>query len=419
MPAILLEPQNDSSHHPAYRYINLWAINPYTTDHYGCEIEFNIWSEATIYKLFSRKVVGQVLGASVYEFDMQAMLQNLVSYDIYGYGQSGIMLCPNSMKFIEGSVFDWYLDAEGLAVRDSDDTDFIGFFILNAALQHTQWHNNISIWHFTMNAYLYNVMGPDFKFLTNKPDGSYVCLGDSEFLPLIYDDPNINGIRVTVYNSSGVITGRGFMYNLTFISYGIWVINGRQNIGVGPLNINNTITWDYTSVATPSITASTYRYTVEIGTLNEVGGSPVFVSVKTRTYYMDCPCCTERQRIKFLNCLGGIDTIYFNQILEKSQTVKSTEYQKNLDRPHTVIDSGNLRLSTDGAASMRMGKSFRKEEMEFVNDFLRSVRAWWYNGSQLEPVKLKDDSVKMDYLEDEIYVEFELELSNDYIGLRN
>lgn len=420
MAYVLSAPANDSTHHPAYRYLSVQVLHFNLTSPYGVEAEVQDLDTGKIYTLFSRKVVGSFLGLNVYELDLQMLLQDILGYNLNPYGGGNQYVDGNCMKHLAIKVYDYYLDSNGIVQKDTHVAGLApDFYVTNSALQHTEWHNNPALRHFTMNNYLYTKTGTNFRFLTTRPDNSRVCIGDSEYLSMIIDTPGINAVTVVTYNSAGAINGAGTYYftgpDATSSNY---LNKGRRSIGVGPANINNTI-FPYTSISTPTINSNTHHYEVYVGFFLIFLGIPIFVPVKKRTYYLDCPCCKTRDRLYFINALGAIDSIYFNEVKEGGGTVKSTSFQANLPIPHRVSEVGHARIDTQATGFLKYQRIFEQNELEYAFEFLRSVRIWRHNGgSEYVPMKMKDDSMKISQAEQNYELEFELEFANEYMNPR-
>lgn len=414
MAGILLQPYDDHFNHPAYRRVILYAANTHATqsERYGSELELTI--NSVVYKLLSRKKIYSDAFIDVYELDLSSLLQDLLTYNLHGWGLKKDQLDTNCRLFIEGELYDWNVIA-GVAERDTAHVSILPFLAHNTCLQHHEYYAFGSGYYHTMDKFSPRDNGTTFQFLTYKPNNSQVCLGDSEYLPVMIDDVAINGVRVRITGPSGD-TGLGMYYLQSNIISGLADIkNPRRSIGVGPANINGT-TWD-SFIGVMAITSATIKYTVELGFVDVAHG--IFILTKKRTYFVGGACCDSRERIFFINTRGGMDVIAFENISEAAMGVKSTAWEENTTIPFDVKVGGDQRLNSSGKITLKYSKFFEENEILFMNDFVNAVLFWKWNGVDYMPVKIKDETFKVTPEDDGALVEFQIEYSNDYLAQRN
>ena len=184
------------------------------------------------------------------------------------------------------------------------------------------------------------------KFLTNydlsvdKP----VRLDDYETLSMILPSSPLNPyyVYVNTYTSANTLIGT---YGLTYSS-----ANGfrKVDIGVGPMNLIN-MGIPFISYLGTNIVDRYEVYVKNTGSLFANNVSEV------RKYKIDNKCSNyEKQRIVFLNRLGGYD--YFNFTLDSKRTlgISRTEYEKMLDWNYNVGDRGKTILAQKAEIKMTM-----------------------------------------------------------------
>jgi hypothetical protein len=185
------------------------------------------------------------------------------------------------------------------------------------------------------------------KFLTNydlsiqKP----VRLDDYETLSMILPSSPLNPyyVYVNTYTSANTLIGT---YGLTYSS-----ANGfrKVDIGVGPMNLIN--------MGIPFVNSNTGlnvvdRYEVYVKNTGSLFANNVS---EVRKYKINNKCSNyEKQRIVFLNRLGGYD--YFNFTLDSKRTlgITRTEYEKMLDWNYNVGDRGKTILAQKAEIKMTM-----------------------------------------------------------------
>lgn len=184
------------------------------------------------------------------------------------------------------------------------------------------------------------------KFLSNydKDIQKPVRLDDYETLSMILPSSPLNPYYVSVntYRSdNSLIATYGLTYSATN-SY------RKVDVGVGPMNLINM------GIPFISATGTNVVSHYDIHVKNSQFGFPTSVS-EFRKYKIDNTCTNyEKQRVVFLNRLGGYD--YFNFTLDSKRTlgITRTEYEKMLDWNYTIGDRGKTILAQKAEIKMTM-----------------------------------------------------------------
>lgn len=117
---------------------------------------------------------------------------------------------------------------------------------------------------------------------------------------------------------------------------------------------------------------------------------------------MDGECCEDKERIHFLNALGGIDAINFKKVTDEHET-KSDNWQRPIIYPEPSGDKwnhGNNRFNVKGNNTATISvKDYPEEDMPWVNELIHTPLAWReWTGTQGQdddyiPVKVVDGKV--------------------------
>jgi hypothetical protein len=192
------------------------------------------------------------------------------------------------------------------------------------------------------------------KFLTNYDLSVYkpVRLDDYETLSMILPTSPLNPyyVSVSTFNSNNSLIGT---YGLTFSATNTY---RKVDIPVGPMNLIN--------LGIPFINTTTGGSVVDNYTIhvkNSQFGFPTSVS-EFRKYKIDNTCSNyEKQRLVFLNRLGGYD--YFNFTLDSKRTlaITRTEYEKMLNWNYNVGDRGKTILAQKAEVKMTMNSNWITE----------------------------------------------------------
>jgi hypothetical protein len=192
------------------------------------------------------------------------------------------------------------------------------------------------------------------KFLTNydKDISKPVRLDDYETLSVILPSSPLNPYYVSVntYRSDNSLIGT---YGLTYSAANSY---RKVDIGVGPMNLIN--------LGIPFVNSNTgtnivSHYDIHIKRLQF--GFPTSVS-EFRKYRIDNTCTNyEKQRVVFLNRLGGYD--YFNFTLDSKKTlsITRTEYEKMLNWNYNIGDRGKTILAQKAETKMTINSNWITE----------------------------------------------------------
>ena len=191
------------------------------------------------------------------------------------------------------------------------------------------------------------------KFLTNynlniqKP----VRLDDYETLSMILPTSPLNPYYVSVNTyrtDNSLIATYGITYSATNTYRKI-------DIGVGPMNLINS------GIPFISATGTNVVSHYDIHVKNSQFGFPTTVS-EFRKYKIDTQCTNyEKQRIVFLNRLGGWDYFNFTLDSKRSLSVSRTEYEKVLNWNYNIGDRGKTILSQKAEEKMTMNSNWITE----------------------------------------------------------
>ena len=192
------------------------------------------------------------------------------------------------------------------------------------------------------------------KFLTNYDQSVYkpIRLDDYETLSMILPSSPLYPyyVSVSTFNSNNSLIGT---YGLTFSASNTY---RKVDIPVGPMNLIN--------LGIPFINTTTGGSVVDNYTIhvkNSQFSIPTSVS-EFRYYKIDNTCTNyEKQRVVFLNRLGGYD--YFNFTLDSKRTlaITRTEYEKMLNWNYTIGDRGKTLLAQKAEIKMTMNSNWITE----------------------------------------------------------
>lgn len=228
------------------------------------------------------------------------------------------------------------------------------------------------------------------KFLTNYDQSiaKPVRLDDYETLSMILPTSPLQPyyLVVNTYNSGGTLLNT---YGLTYS------VNSyrKVDVGVGPMNLTN-VGVSFTNVATYDVAMK--------------NSSSVFVDKvsETRRYTIDNTCTNyEKQRIVFLNRLGGYD--YFNFTLDAKKTlgISRTEYEKMLNWNYTIGDRGKTILAQKAEIKMTMNSNWITEaDSLWLEELLTSPEVFLLTNSTKLPIIITDNSYEVKtYLRNQLF----------------
>jgi hypothetical protein len=171
-------------------------------------------------------------------------------------------------------------------------------------------------------------------------------------------------LMVKTYTSAGTLIG----------TYGITQSTNsfrKLDVGVGPMNLINS------GIPFISSTGSNVvdNYEVYIKNTSSVFASNVS---ETKKFKIDNQCSNyEKQRIVFLNRLGGFDYFNFTLDSKKSLAISRTEYEKILDWNYTIGDRGKSILAQKAEVKMSLTSNWITEkESQWLEELLTSPEVY-------------------------------------------
>jgi len=236
------------------------------------------------------------------------------------------------------------------------------FFTWNATRQYTERERSF------LPYLLGTQSGTLGSFLTNYNTATkLIRLDDYETLSMILPTSPLQPyyLMVKTYTAAGTLIG----------TYGITQsINSfrKLDVGVGPMNLINS--------GIPFITTSTGANVVDNYEVYIKNTSSVFASnvSETKRFKIDNQCSNyEKQRIVFLNRLGGWDYFNFTLDSKKSLAISRTEYEKILDWNYTIGDRGKSILAQKAEVKMSLTSNWITEkESQWLEELLTSPEVY-------------------------------------------
>lgn len=227
------------------------------------------------------------------------------------------------------------------------------------------------------------------KFLTNcyNTSAAYakpIKLDDYETLSLcLKTNQSPMYLYVNTYDVSDVVIGT---YSTT-LSSGSY---RRLEIGVGPANLSG-LGVSFTSV---------YRYVVYIK-------SAFGLVSELRHYKIDTQCSNyEKQRIVFLNRMGGYDYFSFTLDSKRSISISKTEYEKILSYNYSIGDRGKTVLSQKAEERMVINSNWITEnDAIWLEELLTSPDAYVLTTNMTKlPIIITDNSYEVKtYLRNQVF----------------
>lgn len=214
------------------------------------------------------------------------------------------------------------------------------------------------------------------KFLTNyglsiqKP----VRLDDYETLSMILPTTPLSPyyVYVNTYNSANTLIGT---YGLT---YSLSNSFRKVDIGVGPMNLINMGIPFISATGTNAVS----HYEVYLKNTGSIFANNVS---EVRKYKIDNKCTNyEKQRVVFLNRLGGYD--YFNFTLDSKRTlgITRTEYEKMLDWNYNIGDRGKTILAQKAEIKMTMTSDWITEaDAVWLEELMTSPEVYLLSNSNV------------------------------------
>jgi hypothetical protein len=230
--------------------------------------------------------------------------------------------------------------------------------------------------------------GTGGKFLTNYDQSVYkpIRLDDYETLSMILPTSPLNPyyVSVSTFRSDNTLIAT---YGLTFSAVNTY---RKVDIPVGPMNL--------TALGIPFATVGANivdSYTIHVRNLQF--GFPTTVS-EFRYYKIDNTCSNyEKQRLVFLNRLGGYD--YFNFTLDSKRTlaISRTEYEKMLNWNYSVGDRGKTILSQKAEIKMTIVSNWITEtDSLWLEELLTSPEVYLLPTTGVKlPIIITDNSYEV------------------------
>ena len=205
------------------------------------------------------------------------------------------------------------------------------------------------------------------SFLTNYNTATkLIRLDDYETLSMILPTSPLQPyyLMVKTYTAAGTLIG----------TYGITQSTNsfrKLDVGVGPMNLINS------GIPFISSTGSNVvdNYEVYIKNTSSVFASNVS---ETKKFKIDNQCSNyEKQRIVFLNRLGGWDYFNFTLDSKKSLAISRTEYEKILDWNYAIGDRGKSILAQKAEVKMTLTSNWITEkESQWLEELLTSPEVY-------------------------------------------
>jgi hypothetical protein len=169
----------------------------------------------------------------------------------------------------------------------------------------------------------------------------------------------------------------------------------RLEIGVGPANLTNV---NFTNV-------NSYR--VYLRKITVPGPFPTFTVSEFRYYKINTQCSNyEKQRLVFLNRLGGFDYFSFTLDSKRTMTISRIEYEKTLAFDYTIGDRGKSILAQKAEEKMTLNSNWLTEnESIWLEELLTSpdVYILTTNNTKL-PIIITDTSYEIKtYLRNQLF----------------
>ena len=235
------------------------------------------------------------------------------------------------------------------------------------------------------------------KFLTNYDQSVYksIQVDDYETLSMILPTSILYPyyVSVSTFRSDTTLINT---YSLTFSSANTY---RKVDIPVGPMNLS-TLGVPFSTTGSNVVD----NYTVHVK--NSQFGFPTSVS-EFRKYKIDNTCTNyDKQRLVFLNRLGGFD--YFNFTLDSKRTlsISRTEYEKMLNYNYTIGDRGKSLLAQKAEVKMTIVSNWITEtDSLFLEELLTSPEVFLLTSSSNKlPIIITDNTYEVKtYLRNQLF----------------
>ncbi len=254
------------------------------------------------------------------------------------------------------------------------------------------------------------------KYLTNQPtiDTSITDSGWIYFLP--NSGNNVDVIEIETFDSAGASIGTWEVQNsFTFASVEEYMLKVPSN----PVSINLIDNAEFASGVQPVIDSSTASYTIKA--LNAATST---IS-ETKTFNIQEPCKYEKQRLIFLNELGGFDGFNFNLVHRETAQIEKRNYKKNPKRidssggyAYTKQQRSKIQYYTKSVSTVQLTSNFVNEETyRWLKELVESPEIYLENENNeliaLQGITNTEWTEKTD-VNDSLYnLEVTIEFTND------
>jgi hypothetical protein len=231
-----------------------------------------------------------------------------------------------------------------------------GFYTWNGTRQYDERTKDFT-------QYLIATQSGSGKFLTNcyntTIDAKPVQLGDYETLSLCLNTAPLGPyyLYVNTFNSAGTL-----LNTYTCGTASIGNTYRRLEVGVGPMNLPSV---DFNGVASYRVYIANASYVVS----------------EYRWYKIDTQCSNyDKQRIAFLNRMGGWDYFSFTLDTKRTINITRTEYEKILNWNYNVGDRGKNLLAQKAEIKMTMNSNWITEkDATWLEELLTSPEVYLLN----------------------------------------
>jgi hypothetical protein len=434
---IVWNPKDDSDYHPAYRPIVFYVQNDNViagTTKRGIAAKLNIYNVGgglvkTIELLSTLKESSFI---DTYKFDVSRILQDFLHWKFNPINGGAHTVDEPCSVLFDMQFANVYIDANGL--QQIHTADFVivnsgSLVAVNATRQHDEWVNYGTNKHFTMRPFMLTPGNNDVRILSNKPNYSNVCLGESEYISFLVDEDEevaIVGYKVQFYDHTGLTIGTAFkVIDLPTYTIDGVVKNNFRSIPIGPQNINNT-TWNAAfgihTLGTVYLGYTVASYSVHIGLPAESGGVWCLFEFAEVRHYRVVGCCEDDVRIHFVNLLGAIDSYTFKKAESRKLKSKPIDWEKSLNFPHSIQDYGAqvLSVSSDETIALQTKDDLGAAGIKWISELATTPMAMLQKGTQYIPLKILENEIDVEPNQDGLYEAlFNLKIANSRISQRN
>lgn len=351
--------QNASGWRPAYNDLPYVVSSNLVNTYYKFKYVCDVYATDGVTRIARLKTPPRADSVSGYAyFDIKRVLENYVTDDItttsgltasnsyYGYG----------VKFGE----EYSLTAGGTANVASGFTAMQSGWVFGGAFEFRNFINfNIVDWQFDSTG-----LGGTGKWLTNSPVIKTVARDEREWLYGIRKPGQTTSVNITY---SFYRAGENTPYDTRDIA---WTTQKLIRIPAGLRSVEEYFNTTFPDAASVEIIAG-------------------LVITTLRRYNIDTPCGKyDRQRIHFLNRLGGYDSFTFNMKSELSSSITRKSYGQKLGAltgssyGFDPRGRGMQVMDTQESRQYRFNSDWLTEEqMDWLNELISSPKIFLDNGS--------------------------------------